>query len=202
MILLKSFWPLMGLCYYFTWMTSEFWRRLGLIWKIMTSRFGWSGLWWTYYHSRAAKTHLSRFHHNPINFHCIFLFLFFNWNLLILQTLLNHLTFFIRFIDGSSLVSGRFIFSSPFDEFVNNAIDVWNEDVLYNWMDRASMSLSKAGGPFKASKEMHLVMVQTLINVYSKTGSYVANLFISIGMCPSSRNCFQSLHRHLSPCRQ
>jgi hypothetical protein len=67
--------------------------------------------------------------------------------------------------------------------------------VLYNWMDRAFMSLSKAGGPFRAANEMHLVTVRTLINVYSKTRSYVADLFISIGMCPSSRIVFQSLNQ-------
>ncbi len=178
----------MGMCYYFTWMTLEFWRRLGLIWRIMTSKFGWSGLWWTYYHSQIVRTHLSRFHHNPINFHCIEIYL------LILQTLLNRATFFIRFLNGSSLISGRFIFSFPFDEFVNNVVDVCNENVLYNQMDRAYMSISKVGKPFKVVKEMHIVTVQALINIYSKNASYVADLFISTGMCPSSRNVFRSLH--------
>ncbi len=49
-------------------------------------------------------------------------------------------------------VCGRFIFSSPSNEFVNNILDVHNEDVLYNWTDRASVSISKASRPFKATK--------------------------------------------------
>jgi len=77
---------------------------------------------------------------------------------------------------------------------VNNVIDVCNENVLYNQMDRAYMSLSKVGKPFKAVKEMHIVTVQALINIYSKNASYVADLFISTGMCLSSRNVFRSLH--------
>lgn len=79
--------------------------------------------------------------------------------LLILQTFLIHPSLFIKVLDGSSLVNGKFLFSFPSDEFVNNNIDVCGEDVLYNWMNRASMSISKAGMPFKAAKEMHLVMI-------------------------------------------
>jgi hypothetical protein len=41
------------------------------------------------------------------------------------------------------------VFSSPSSEFVNNYIDVRNEDVLYNWMDRASMSISKWVNPLE-----------------------------------------------------
>jgi hypothetical protein len=81
---------------------------------------------------------------------------------------------------------------------VNDIIDVHNEDVLYNWMDRASMFISKASMPFKATKEMHLVMVHTWIDVCSKTRSFIMNLFTSIGMCLSSRNSFSiSLHQIL-----
>lgn len=46
----------------------------------------------------------------------------------------------------------RFVFSSPFDEFMNNNIDICGEDVLYNWMDRASMFISKVGILFRAAK--------------------------------------------------
>ncbi len=49
----------------------------------------------------------------------------------------------------------KFIFSSPSDKFVNNSIDVQNEDVLYNWMDKAIMFISKVDKPFKVAKEMH-----------------------------------------------
>jgi hypothetical protein len=78
---------------------------------------------------------------------------------LILQTLFSHSSLFIKVLDGSSLVNGKFLFSSPSDEFVNNNIDVCGEDVFYNWMNRASMSISKVGMPFKVAKEMHLVMI-------------------------------------------
>ncbi len=52
---------------------------------------------------------------------------------------------------------------------MNISIDVQNEDVLYNWIDRAFMSKSKAIKPFKAINEMHLITIQALINVCSKT---------------------------------
>ncbi len=105
------------------------------------------------------RTHLSRFHHNPISFHC-----FFQKKkkkteicLLILQTLFSHATLFVRVPDGSFLVSGRFDFSFSFDEFMNNAIDVRNEDVLYNWMDRAFKYLSKAGNPLRLPRKCILL---------------------------------------------
>jgi len=54
----------------------------------------------------------------------------------------------------TSLGIGIFFFSSPLNEFVNNSIDVQNEDMLYNWTNRASMSISKVGRPFRVAKEM------------------------------------------------
>ncbi len=81
-------------------------------------------------------------------------------------------------------MSRKFVFSSPSNEFMNNGIDVCGENVLYNWMDRASMFISKVGIPFRAAKEMYLVVVQALINDYSKIGS--CDLFTSIGKSPSS----------------
>jgi hypothetical protein len=76
-----------------------------------------------------------------------------------LQTLFNRATLLVKVLDGSSLSNGRFIFSSPSNKFVNNFIDVQNEYVLYDWIDRTSMSISKVGRPFKAIKEMHLANV-------------------------------------------
>jgi hypothetical protein len=55
------------------------------------------------------------------------------------------------------------------------------------------MFISKVGRPSKAAKEMHLAIIQALINVCSKTRSFVADLFISIGMCLSSKNSFLNL---------
>ncbi len=85
----------------------------------------------------------------------------------------------------SSLGIGKFVLSSPSNEFVNNSIDVWNEDVLYYWTDRAFMFISKANNPFGTTKEMHHVIVHALINVCSKIGSSIADLSTSTSMCYS-----------------
>jgi hypothetical protein len=86
-------------------------------------------------------------------------------------------------------------------------INVWNEDVLYNWMDKVSMFIFKVGRPFKGAKEMHPSIVQALINVCSKTWSFVANLFASTNTCSFFKNSFtistsKKLSNHFSPCRQ
>jgi hypothetical protein len=52
---------------------------------------------------------------------------------------------------------------------LNNFIDVWNENMLYNWTYRAIMFISKAGRPFWVAKEMHPFIVHALIDVCSKT---------------------------------
>jgi hypothetical protein len=82
-----------------------------------------------------------------------------------LQTFFNCATLLVKVLDGSSLGNGRFIFSSPSNEFMNNSINVFNEDVFYNWMDRAFMSISKACDhePFRASHEINLIIVQAYI---------------------------------------
>ncbi len=73
---------------------------------------------------------------------------------------------------------------------MNNSVDVRNENVLYNWTDKASMFISKVRKPFKAAKEMHLVIVQALIDVCSKIGSFVTDLYESTGMCLSLIDSF------------
>jgi hypothetical protein len=50
------------------------------------------------------------------------------------------------------------------------------------------MSISKVDRPFRVVKEMHLAIVQVLIDVYSKIGSSIADLFASTSMCPFSKN--------------
>ncbi len=101
----------------------------------MAFRFRWSGLWWTHYHSWTSWIHLSRFHHNPLKF-SLYFFPYVKICLLILQTLFSHVTVLVKVPNGSSLGDGRLVLSSPFNEFVNKYIDVWNEDVLYNWTNR------------------------------------------------------------------
>jgi hypothetical protein len=93
-----------------------------------------------------------------------------------MQTLFNRVTYFIRVPNGNFSINGKNFFLSPFNEFVNNGMDIHCENVLYNWMNRASMSISKSGILFKASKKMHLGMVQASINVYSKIAYCVIDL--------------------------
>jgi hypothetical protein len=52
------------------------------------------------------------------------------------------------------------------------------------------MFISKVRKPFKAAKEMHLVIVQALIDVCSKIGSFVTDLYESTGMCLSLIDSF------------
>jgi hypothetical protein len=89
---------------------------------------------------------------------------------------------------------------------MKKSIDVWNEDVLCNWMDKASMFVSKADKPFEAIKEMHPSTIQALINVCSKIGSSIMDLFASTNMCSSktSFTIFESknLFDHFSPYKQ
>ncbi len=80
---------------------------------------------------------------------------------------------------------------------MKNCIDVHNEDMLYNWTNRASMSISKADRPFRVAKEMHIGIVQALIDVCSKVGSFIVDLSTSKNMCFSSKNS-QSLHQKKS----
>jgi hypothetical protein len=46
-----------------------------------------------------------------------------------------------------------FHFSTPFEDFLQKGINVSKEDVLYNWTDMSSMSMSRIGKPFRAAKE-------------------------------------------------
>jgi len=56
------------------------------------------------------------------------------------------------------------------------------------------MSISKVNRPFRVAKEMHLATIQALIDIYSKTRSYVANLSTTSCMCLLQKIHFQSLH--------
>ncbi len=125
LILPQCFWSLMGLSCYFTWMTFEFWKRSCFIWRVMASRYEWSGLWWTHCHLWVVSTHPLRFHFNPLITICIFLLFNFISNLsLILEILFNYATFLVRVPDASFLGIKKFIDSSPSDEFLNNSINV------------------------------------------------------------------------------
>jgi hypothetical protein len=119
----------------------------------------------------------------------------------------SRVTLLAKVLNVNSSSIKRFVFSSPSNEFLNNSIDVENEDVLYNWMNRASMSISKVDKPFLALKEMHFSTIQTLIDVYSKTRSSIMDLFASTCMCSFSKksftiSAFKKKIDHLSPYMQ
>jgi len=72
-------------------------------------------------------------------------------------------------------------------------------------MDKTSMSISKASRPFRVAKEMHPPTILALIDVYSKTKSFVADLSTSTCMCSFSKISFtiptsKKNSDHLSPC--
>ncbi len=75
-----------------------------------------------------------------------------------------------------------FWFCPPFEEFLQKDINVQEEDVIYNWMDMSSMMMSKVGKPFWVAKEIHSFMLQALIGVCSKAGSFVIDLFASTSL--------------------
>jgi hypothetical protein len=63
------------------------------------------------------------------------------------------------------------------------------------------------GGLEGQTKEMHLVTIQALIDVYSKIRSSVADLSTYTSMCLSSKDYFSIstsniVSNHLSPCTQ
>jgi hypothetical protein len=70
--------------------------------------------------------------------------------------------------------------------------------MLYNWMDRVSMSISKVDRPFMATKEMHPSTIQALINVCSKIGSFIMDLiYLHPQVCvPSQKIHSQFLHQN------
>jgi hypothetical protein len=122
LILPKLFWPLMGCL-----VISPRWFQnfkggqvlFGELWLPRVDKMGYGELIAIL---RVARTHLSRFHLNPLYYICIFLLFNFSCNFL-LQTFLNHATILFRVPDVNSLGIGEFVFSSPFDEFVNNFIE-------------------------------------------------------------------------------
>jgi hypothetical protein len=48
-----------------------------------------------------------------------------------------------------------FHFSPPLKDFLQKGINVLEEDVLYNWTDMSSMSMSKTGKPFQATRKFY-----------------------------------------------
>ncbi len=159
LILPICYWLLMGIFCYFT-RIPQILKEVKSYLESYGSKYRWSGLWWNHRHLQTMKTHLSRFHLNPRSSICIFLLLNIIKNLsLILQTLFSCVILFARVPNASSWGIGSFIFSSPSNEYLKNSINVWNEDMLYNWTYRASMFISKVSKPFKVANEMYPTIV-------------------------------------------
>lgn len=62
---------------------------------------------------------------------------------------------------------------------MHKGINVPKEDVIYNWTDMSSMTMSKAKKLFWATKKVHSPMLQAFSEVCSKAGSFVVDLFAS-----------------------
>jgi hypothetical protein len=70
------------------------------------------------------------------------------------------------------------VFSPTFEDLLQKGVNVWNEDVFYNYIDASSMSKSKNGRPFQTVKEI-LVTLQALIEIHSQSKSLVVDLSTS-----------------------
>jgi hypothetical protein len=54
----------------------------------------------------------------------------------------------VKDLGKSSPQLSSFVFSLPFKDLLQKGVNVWNEDVLYNYTNVSSMSKSKSGKPF------------------------------------------------------
>ncbi len=69
-----------------------------------------------------------------------------------------------------------------FEGLLQKGVNVWNENILYNYTDVFSMNKSKNGRPFRAAKEIHLVTFQALIEICFQSRSLVVDLSTSTGL--------------------
>jgi hypothetical protein len=142
-----SFWQLMGLCFFSIPMIPKFWKRFNHTLKATNSKFRWNGQLWTLSPLQVVRTPPWRFSNNlslllylhvGFNFHALnhFIFQFCKayW--------INWLSLWGNF--GTHLSIGGFFNSPPpFEEFWQG-INVFEEDVVYNWTDRSLMTMLKA----------------------------------------------------------
>lgn len=90
-----------------------------------------------------------------------------------LQTLLSWLIILVN-----ELVS----FSPSFWGLLQKGMNVIEENVLYNGMNMSSVCTSKPRKPFWATKEFHLLTFQALIEVCTRTWSFVVHLYASTSL--------------------
>jgi hypothetical protein len=65
------------------------------------------------------------------------------------------------------------------EDLLQKGVNVWNEDVFYNYIDLFSMKKSKNGRPFQVAKEIHPMTLQASIKVCFQSRSLVMDLFAS-----------------------
>jgi hypothetical protein len=82
------------------------------------------------------------------------------------------------------------VFSLLFEDLLQKGVNVQNDDIIYNYIDASSMNKSKNGRPFQATKEIHLVILQALIEIYSQSRSLVVDLSTCTSLLKFLSFCF------------
>ncbi len=70
-----------------------------------------------------------------------------------------------------------FLFCLLFEEFLQKNVNVLEMKTYFTMKNKSSMINSKNERPFWVVKEVHLVILQALIEVCFQLGPFVANLF-------------------------
>jgi hypothetical protein len=75
-----------------------------------------------------------------------------------------------------------FEFQAPAFGILKQGIKVVEEDVLYNWFDSTTMTISSFGKPFHVGKKLHDLTLEALIRACLKPKSFVVDYATSTGM--------------------
>lgn len=102
----------------------------------------------------------------------------------ILVTFLNQMTLLVRALNPNSFSMNLFHLSPPCNNFLQKGINVLEKDVLYNWTDMSSLSMSKTRKPFRASREFHPLTFHVFIEVCSRVRSFIVDLSTSTSLFP------------------
>ncbi len=63
----------------------------------------------------------------------------------------------------------------------SHGISIAEEDVLYNWTSKYFMVVSTSGVPFRNPKDIHALILQAFMEVYSPPNFFVVHLDFAIG---------------------
>jgi hypothetical protein len=75
-----------------------------------------------------------------------------------------------------------FEFQTLTSSIVEQGIKVAKEDILYNGTNSTPMIISSSSKPFRAGKEMHLLILEALIGACLKPKLFVVDFAASTGM--------------------